>query len=246
MNSQLSLKEVLRCFQLGLRDALRPQLALSSLAIGVLSTLLVMLVFMVWKAPLESVVAAVVEAGFAWMGFLPYAWLLSALVWLMMAVLFVLAVLLLMQLVLEFWLMPRVQKICLVRHPGLSGVQADTSFRHGVFDGVRILSTWLVGGLVCLLIPVVGAVLLLGLSSYLSVRSLANDALEGKATEGQMRDLIQNSRPQMLLLGTLLAVCALVPFAGFLVPVLAGTSTCHLMMTRLVRLQAAQSQVPLA
>ncbi|TDM06520.1 MAG: hypothetical protein C4K60_18480 [Ideonella sp. MAG2] len=244
MNSQLSVNEVLHSFQLGLRDALRPQLALSSLVIGVLSAIMVAVGFAVGWEPLQLGIAALVQAGLVWVGLVPPLWLVSALRWLMTAMLFVLAVLLLMQLVLEFWLMPRVQKVCLLRHPQLQGVQAGTGFRHGVLDGARTLSTWLFGGLLCLLVPVVGSVLLLGLSCYLAVRSLVNDAVEGKATEAEVRHLIRHSRPQMLMLGALLAACALVPLAGLLLPALAGASTCHLMLARLERLRAAQATAP--
>lgn len=243
MNSNLPVKEVLHCFQLGLRDALRPQLAFASLLVGVLAVVVVAVIFGVWHAPIQAGVAGVVQASLAWAGMAQHAWLVPILIWLMIAMLFVLSVLLLMQLVLELWLMPRVQRVCLQRHPDLQNVQADVRFRYGVLDGARTFSTWLFGSMVCLLIPVVGSVLALGLSSYLAVRSLVNDAVDGKATEAEVRYLIRNSRPQMLMLGALLAACALVPLAGLFVPVLAGCCTCHLMMARLAQLRATQAAI---
>jgi len=234
-----TLREVAHSYQLGFRDALQPRLALSSIVVGGLATLVMLLVFVSWHNPIGQWSGEVVNAGLTRVWHTPNELLVSALKWLMMATLFVLGFVLLMQLVLQFWLMQRIQKVCLRRHPALHGLSEDSGFRHGVMDGVRTFSTWALGGLLCLFIPVLGGVLLLVLSSYLAVRSLINDSLEGLASDVEVRTLIRESRPEMLGLGLLIALSALIPLVGFLVPVLTGASTCHLMMTRLARLRSA-------
>jgi hypothetical protein len=232
------LRDILHSYQWGWRDALRPRLALTSVVVACLATVVMLIVFIVWHGPITQELASLAQAGLSHLMAEPKAWAVGALTWLMTLLTFGLGVFLLVQLALQFWLMPRIQKYCLLRHAALKDHRADTSLRHGVLDGVRTALTWVIGGLVCLLIPVVGSVLMLALSSYLTVRSLVNDALDGLATDEEVRALIRESRLPMLGLGILVALIALIPLVGLLVPVLAGTSTCHLMMTRLARLRA--------
>lgn len=232
------LRDILLSYQWGWRDALRPRLALTSVVVACLATLVMLIVLLVWHGPITQKLASLVKAGLSHLMAAPSAWAVDALTWLMTLLTLALGVFLLVQLALQFWLMPRIQKYCLLRHAALKGHLGDTSLRHGVMDGVRTTLTWLIGGSVCLLIPVVGSVLMLALSSYLNVRSLVNDALDGVASDDEVRALIRGSRLPMLGLGALITLTVLIPMAGLLVPVLAGTSTCHLMMTRLARLRA--------
>jgi len=230
--------DIFHSYQWGWRDALRPRLALTSVVVACLATALMLVVFLVWHGPIVEGLASLARSGLSRLWAEPKDWAVEVLAGLMTLLSFGLGVFLLVQLALQFWLMPRIQKYCLLRHTALNDHRAETSLRHGVMDGVRTLFTWLVGGLVCLLIPVIGGVLMLALSSYLTVRSLANDSLDGLASDDEIRALIRESRFQMLGLGILVTLIVLIPVVGLLVPVLAGTSTCHLMMTRLTRLRA--------
>ena len=230
------LKEAAHSYRLGLRDALRPRLAFSSILVALAAAVLALVVFIVWADPIQRWAAHWVGLGLAWVWpTLGGVWV-SVLKWLQVVTWYVLSTLLLMQVMLELWLMDRIQSVCLNRHPALAGRQHEGSFGLGVLDAARTLAIGAAGTVVCLFIPLVGGLLLLALSSYLAVRSLVNDALQGLATDDEVRTLIRTSRPQMLALGLLLAMTALIPFAGFLVPVVAGASTCHLMMSRLQRL----------
>jgi len=71
------------------------------------------------------------------------------------------------------------------------------------------------------------------LASYLNVRGLVNDAVDGLATDEQRRAIIQARRVEMTLLGVLVGLFTLVPFAGFLSPVVLGAGVCHLGMRAL-------------
>lgn len=232
------LHEVVRSYRLGLRDALRPRLAFASLLVAFIAAASLLLVFVIWFAPIRHWSGYWVEQGLLRLWTAPGEVWVSVLTWLLMIGAFGLGVMLLMQVMLELWLMQRIQSVCLPRHPVLAARRRDGSIRYGVLDSVRTFLTWAVGGVLCLLVPVIGGVLLLALSSYLAVRSLVNDSLQGIATDAEVRGLIGASRPQMLALGLLMALTAFIPLVGFLVPVLAGASTCHLMMGRLERLVA--------
>lgn len=235
------LREVAQSYQRGLRDALRPRLAFSSLLVAVVAAALLLVVFILWHAPIRQWSGYWVAWGLAWLGTTPGSMWVAALTWLLIISFYLLGVMLLMQIMLELWLMPRIQSVCLRRHPALLERRHNASIRQGLLDGVRTFLTWAVGGLVCLLVPVIGGLLLLALSSYLAVRSLVNDSLDGLASDAQIRTLIRTSRPEMLVLGLLIALTAVVPLLGLLVPVLAGASTCHLMMGRLERLTPTAS-----
>lgn len=231
-----TLREVVRSFRLGLRDALRPQLAFASLLVAFIAVTSLLLVFVIWFAPIRHWSGYWVEHGLLQVWTAPGEVWISVLTWLLMIGVYVLGVLLLMQVMLELWLMGRIQSVCLLGHSTLVGRQRDGSLRQGMLDGIRTFLTWAVGGLLCLLVPVIGGVLLVALSSYLAVRSLVNDSLEGLATDAEVRSLIKSSRAEMLVLGLFIALTAFIPLVGLLTPVLAGASTCHLMMGRLERL----------
>jgi uncharacterized protein involved in cysteine biosynthesis len=95
------------------------------------------------------------------------------------------------------------------------------------------LGPWLGAALVVpvfLLVPFVGGPLLAAFLAYLNVRTLVNDGFEGIADVAEVRTFVATHRWQMLLLGVLLALLALVPLVGFLLPWVTGSAVCHLVL----------------
>lgn len=229
--------DAIRSYQRGLRDAFRPRLAFDSVLIACISVLFLLLVFAIWHEPILQWSGYLIGKGLALIWPNAGAGWVKALTWLGVIGFYLLGVLLLMQIMLELWLMPRIQSVCLHKYPAFLAHKQESGFSLRIFDGFRTFVTWGLGGLLCLLIPVVGGLLLVALSSYLSVRSLVNDSMEGVASKAEMRTLIRTSRPEMPVLGLLISLTAFVPLVGFLVPVIAGASTCHLMMARLDRVR---------
>ena len=62
------------------------------------------------------------------------------------------------------------------------------------------------------------------------MRTLVNDAFDGIADAAEVRAFVVTHRCQMLLLGVLLALLALIPFVGFLLPWVTGSAVCHLVL----------------
>jgi hypothetical protein len=238
LNTPSPFRDVALSLQKGLRDTLRPGLAFFSLMIGGLAAVLMSVIFWIFWADIQKGAAWLAALSMGWMFDSPHPLLLAALRWLLSLALFFMGMLLLVQLALELWLMSRIQRTCLARYPGLSPSPGADRFSLGLGDTLRTAATWFLGSMVCLLIPFFGGFLLVGLSCYLGVRGLVNDALDGLAAEDEIRHLISQSRPQMLLLGLAVGLFTLLPMAGLLAPVLAGASTCHLFMGRFQALKA--------
>lgn len=242
------LSEAFRCFSLALREAMRPSLI-------AWSVFLFMGVFVFWSVIWlffgtdirDAILAAsqwLIEALFYQQGVAPQAglsaWLVQGLQWfnalfsyVLLLVSYLLCVLLSLRLLLELLLMARIQAQCLQSYPQLSaGVKA--SYFHVLFDALWMLFLSLAVTLLCLLIPVVGGVILFVALSYLNIRSLVNDALDGLASTAQRRELIRQHRASMLLLGILISGWMLIPVLGLIGPLLLGAGSCHLFMRALL------------
>ena len=233
-------QDVLASLALGLRDGLRPGLLLSSIAIWLLAFLFWTLLLVAFRteiwawaqqalqglwqglasAVLSGALAPAAASGLAG-GFA------SFLAVLLILLAFALLVSLTVRIALELLLMARIQRQCLLRYPQLpTGVPG--SLRAGLRSLVVTSATLIVGGLLCLLIPVVGGLLLFALGAYLNARSLVNDALDGVATPDEQRQFIRSRRFSLALLGLALSLLMVVPLAGLLAPTLMGASVCHL------------------
>ena len=62
------------------------------------------------------------------------------------------------------------------------------------------------------------------------MRTLVNDAFDDFADAAEVRAFVVTHRWQMLWLGVLLALLALIPFVGFLLPWVTGSAVCHLVL----------------
>lgn len=254
--------EAIKCLALGLRDGLRPRVALTSLLIWLMVIVFWCVVFWIWREDVKSLATAallLIAYGVAQM-LMPvagpatvsamasganalgaFAFLLSGPVAAVVTGLvvfgcFMLLCMLSVRILLELLLMGRIQAQCLQRYPALSrGV--DNSWRRGLRDALGTLATFVIGGLLCLVIPLVGGLLLFLLASYLNVRSLVGDALDGVATDDERRAVIRSQRLNMLLLGLLGTLLMLVPLAGLVAPSVLGASVCHLCMRQVVRMR---------
>lgn len=258
--------EVAASLSLGLRDGLRPRLALMSVVAGLAAFGIWLVVLIVWRNEIWTLTD--VAAKWAMNGLLSVVWpdpagggqnLASAAVnaaplskraftwvasplWtvvklLLIAGSFLLLVMLSMRLHLELFLMSRVQKQCLKHYPSLSpGLKGR--FGVGAISSFKLLGV-LCAGFTLLVIPVIGGILFFLLASYLNVRSLLNDALEDLATAEERRTIVKTMRVPMLILGLATAGLLLIPFAGLFMPAVLGASVCHLCMRSLIRLRSS-------
>lgn len=255
---------------LGLRDGIRPGLALMSVVAGLVAFGVWLLVLTVWRTEIWAMtdVAAkwvmngllssvwpdlagegqkVASAGTDAAPFLERAvhWIatpLGTVVKLLLVVGgFLLLIMLSMRLYLELFLMSRVQKQCLKHYPSLSP-SVKGNFGLDALSSLKQLSI-LCAGFLLLAVPVIGGILFFLLASYLNVRSLVNDALENLATAEERRSIVKMMRVPMLLLGVVVAGLLLIPLAGLFMPAVLGASVCHLCMRALIRLRSSVSIV---
>lgn len=262
--------EVGASLALGLRDGMRPRLALMSVLAGLVAFGVWLIVLIGWRTEIWAL--ADVAAKWAMNGLLSLVWpdlsgegqkvaaagatatplseralgwiakpLGSAVKLLLVAGSFLLLIMLSMRLYLELFLMSRVQKQCLGSYPSLSP-GAKGSFGVDALSTLKLL-TVLCAGFLLLIIPVIGGILFFLLASYLNVRSLVNDALEDLATAEERRTIVATMRVPMLLLGMVVAGLLLIPLAGLFIPAILGASVCHLCMRALIRLRSTVPSV---
>lgn len=228
--------EALACLVLGLREGLRPRLALASAVVAVVSVLTWLVVLLLARNP----VWRAAEAAAAWA--LPeFALALSGVVaFVLVATTFVLLVVLSIRVYQELFLMSRIQAQCLVQYPALAA-GATGSWAADLSSTLRQFAVMLVS-FPLLLIPLLGGVLYLLLGCYLNVRGLMDDALENLATPAERELIVKSSRWSILGLGLATAGLLLIPFAGLLMPSVLGASVCHLCLRALQRLRAQQQR----
>ncbi len=237
---------------LGLKDGLRPQLLMLSIGVAVGAGGLWLLVFMVWSTEIWQMAqvaahwffsgaAAASEAPVAQVGWWATIWggVTQGLSWLVALLIslaaFALLVMLSMQILLELFLMPLVQRQCLLRYPSLK-LGGEGSLRFNILTTLKLLGV-LVLGLPLWLIPVVGPLTHLALLAYLNIRSLVNDALDGVATLEERQALVPAHRGAMLCLGLMMQLMMMIPLVGLIMASVMGASVCHLFMPALVALR---------
>jgi hypothetical protein len=136
----------------------------------------------------------------------------------------------------EFWFMPRVRAHVEKQYapfPPQPPYSALSSFTNLAKMGLIAAAL----GLPALLVPMVNVALLFVLFGYLNVRTLVNESLDGLATRDEQRALIRRARPQMILLGALIALAIAAPPFGLLAPAWVGASTVHLCLRELGRMR---------
>lgn len=244
----------------GLRDAVHPRLLLWSLGLWLISAMIWLLLAVFFWSSLSGLIdqAGQFLAHGLWSWLAPPAkiidpatikttsnWLSNSLFaligwgiikFVLLSGFFLAAVMLTSRLLLEFMLMPLVQKQVLPTYPQLTHNQ-QTTWHSGIFNALRDFILLILGGLACLLVPILGGLLLFVLLSWLNVRALANDALEGVASPSEIRWLRHNDLLATAILGTFQAGFMLIPVLNVLGPILIGTSSTHFFFLRLQQLR---------
>lgn len=120
--------------------------------------------------------------------------------------------------------------------------------RHGggpvgsVANGLGALLGMLVLGIVTLplwLLPPLWPLIPLVIFAWGNQRLLRFDAIAEHADREEMRLLFRRRRPQLYLLGLLLALCAYVPLLGFIAPVVFGLAFIRYLLGGLAELRSA-------
>lgn len=222
-----NIRESFICVALSLRDGLQPPISLISAMIWIVSVLGWAVVFFFIHTPLFQALPEVSQL---------HPSLSSALKYLVTGTLYIALVIITVRVSIEIWLMKRIQKFCLKYYPGLT-LSHKSSILVSVRDAPKTAGTFLIGGAICLVLPVVGPVLLFLLMGYLNVRSLMNDALDELVSDSDRRLIIERNRLSMLLIGALLEGLVLIPVIGLFAPSILGTSVCHLCMRQTLKLR---------
>ncbi len=228
--------EALTCFALAMREATRPGLALMSLVLGVAVLTAWGIVFYVWWGDIRALLTALSSAVLG--SHAPGPKMSTFLAYLLGVLAYVLVVMATVRLLLELLLMSRIQQHCLKRYPQLHR-GAGGSLLSAAWQSTLGAVIVVVGGLLCLIIPLVGAALFFLLVSYFNARSLVNDALDGLVNDEQRRALLKSKRLELAVLGVAGSLFMLVPVIGIVGPVALGAGVCHLGMRSLVRKGAA-------
>jgi hypothetical protein len=250
-----------------MRDSLHPRLLGNSLGIWIVAFATWLTVFIVWWQQIKalcmllaaifavgifflmpmlsgggasSATTAMATIGPANIGFLVGGILaLFILPFVFVALLFAVAMSLTIRVLLEIFVMGKIQQRALKTYPEIrTGLKS--SLYNSIRDFISIAFTFLIVGAIVLMIPVVNGVFFFALLCYLNVRGLVNDALEGIATDNEVRAVIKAERLTMTVLGMGLVAVVLIPFAGLISPTLTGSSVCHLCMRRLSKLRNSQ------
>jgi hypothetical protein len=249
--------QVSQAVRRGLGDGLKPRLVFLSIGMTLAAGVFWLIVFSVFHGPVwhAAEVAAQwffqgaatsqgpeVAASTGWWASLWHSvaqGLSTFVAFLIALAAFALLVMLTLQILLEVFLMPTVQRQCLKRYPDLPTDVAG-SLRANLMTSLRLMLV-LVAGLALWIVPVLGGLAYFALAAYVMVRSLVNDALDGVASLEERKLLIRQHRGAMLGIGLLMNLLLVIPVAGLIVPSVLGASVCHLFMPALLdlRLQAA-------
>jgi hypothetical protein len=220
-----SVKESFICVTLAVRDGIQPPISLISALIWIGTIVLWGAAFYFLHTPLAQALSG----------------LHSVLRFIMIALLYVTAVVVTVRIAIELWLMKLIQLACLKHYPGLSLNQKGWLLL-GLREAPKTAGLFIFGGIASLLMPGIGPALLFMLIGYLNVRSLMNDGMDGMVTEEERRTIIESSRISMLLIGTALSALFLLPIVGLFAPSILGTSVCHLCMRQTIKLRATTDQ----
>lgn len=220
------LREAIGCVATGLRDGLHPRLILQSLAIWLASLLLWGAVFWIWHGEIhglfEQLQSRIVGA---FRGDAAVAWLATF-------VAFALAMLVTACVLVNLTMMRTIRALVLRRHPGLERIEGG-SWRSGLLNAVGHYGTVALIALPLMLVPLLNVVALFLLFNYVNVRGLVPDALDGVASSEEVRALISASRVEMVVLGTLAMLVALVPPITLVGPSFFGATVAQFSLRRL-------------
>lgn len=214
-----ALTTALRAFRRGLRSAFTVQAVLYSFGIWLVAVLF-------WSG--------VTTASWGWLrdwfgNFTSYAWLQEVIFYAIVILLFAALVFVTVMLLTDFFLIQIIRKKVRPHYHRANQLEDATSMLSWAYikNTLQPLLGFLLVPLVFWL-PVVGAVILFVLLSYLNVRSFTNDALDGIYPPTAIKTLVKRNQYALALLGCMLAGFAFIPFAHILLPWLLGSSVCHL------------------
>lgn len=219
----------------GLRDGLRPSIFLLSVALWLAAiagcSLAVLLFFSRLWAGVETVAQASISLVRDWLPDLVHPLLhasVSPLAWLLLAALWLVAVLLTARILIELFLMRHISARIRRQYPQLR-VAPEGRFRFNLL--VQLLGP--IALLPLLLVPLVGALAFFAGNGWLLARSLAQDALEEVAAPDEISRLLAANRVWLMLAGTLLSLVLLLPLLGWFAPGILGCSISHFACRRL-------------
>jgi len=260
-NTLAAFAEAFKCLGLALRDSLRPGILLRSAGLCALAFGLWTWVFFEYYEQIGMACGALslfIIYGGVVLGFLPslsgggggsmggmagplamLVMYVAALALILFVLLYTVAIVATIRLALRWVLMGKVRERCIRHYPQLQQrAERDSNLLHGVR---YVLGPWLgitLGMLVCLLIPLLNGVLLVGLLAYLNVRFLIPAAFSSLATSNEQLGALADRRGAILAYGLLIFLLALVPVLNLLLPALLAGGTCHLGYRGLNRTQS--------
>ncbi len=254
-----AIHEVAASFFLGLRDGLRPRIALTSFVTGLAAAVFWLIVLVFWHEELgtflsnaargvlsklltpQGVATSAVHPILSRLTVLQSDFAGSVMGVILSLLAYVVLVLLTTRLALEFFFLDRVRQQCLKAYPSLA-LDADTSIKVSIRNMVGAWGIFIFIGLLSLMVPLIGGVVFILLGGYMNVRDLASDVLEDMASDEQVRAIIKSNRFSMTLLGVLFMLLLLIPLVGFFAPGVMGAAVCHLCMRQLsVEINCARS-----
>lgn len=166
---------------------------------------------------------------------------LHYLAWIVLALVFVPAVLITAVLIIGVFAMPvMVNHVAERDYPGLARHNGG-GIAGSVWNSVAallILAVLAVLTLPLWLLPLLWPVLPILLFAYLNQRVFRYDALAEHASNAEMGAIINGNRGSLFVLGILLSLASHVPILGFFVPVFAGLVFIHYCLDRLAQLRA--------
>ncbi len=260
-NTLAAFAEAFKCLGLALRDSLRPGILLRSAGLCALAFGLWTWVFFEYYEQIGigcGALSLFIIYGGVVLGFLPslsgggggsmggmagplamLVMYVAALALILFVLLYTVAIVATIRLALRWVLMGKVRKRCIRHYPQLQQrAERDSNLLHGVR---YVLGPWLgitLGTLVCLLIPLLNGVLLVGLLAYLNVRFLIPAAFSSLATSNEQLGALADRRGAILAYGLLIFLIALVPVLNLLLPALLAGGACHLGYRGLNRTQS--------
>lgn len=257
--------ELSACLALGLRDTMHPRLLLFSIVVSSVTFCFFAALFIYWGKELltfSAIAGVVLTAGIVLMApqLIPFTGtvapstvsidvlgmiattlfglgVIAAMVVLVPILLFTICVLATTRFQLKLFMMDRIQQRVLRRYPDLQPGRHGSAWTRLLAELRQVLSL-LLCALLCLTIPMLGAVLLLALLCYWNAYGLIRRSLDGLAGDEELRAIVKGRRGALTLLGAVLAIISFIPIIGLLGPALAGTSVAHFVMRRLAGLRA--------
>jgi hypothetical protein len=178
---------------------------------------------------------------------LPIAAIALGLGWLLIPAVLVPLVLITTSLIIGFAGMPAlIAQVAPRRHPQLERRHGGTLV-GSIGNAVVAMVVFLIAALVTAplwLLPPLWPILTAVLLGYLNQRLFRYDALAEHASAGELREICRRHRWPLFALGALVSLFSYLPFAGLLVPVVAGLAFVHFCLARLEELRGELGSAP--